>query len=318
LTLGGGGTDLPFYSSKHGGFIVTSALDKYVYLLVKPKFENEIRVSYSVTETVASVDDVKHPVVREALKFLGLKSPLEIVSIADMPAETGLGSSGSFAVGLLHAFHAYQNENPSRQKLAEEASHLEMQILGEPCGVQDSYIAAFGGFICLDVSKSGKVSVSPLKIAEDTVHDLEDNLMFFYTGIKRRACSVLQDQAKSIVNDNPKALDAMHHIKEIGSRVKRALERGDLTEFGKLQHEHWMAKKSTCPMISSNMIDRWYMKALENGALGGKIMGAGGGGFLMLYCENGKTKVRKSMVKDGLREVQFGFEPEGSKITVNM
>lgn len=318
LTLGGGGTDLPSYSSKHGGFVVTSALNKYVYLVVKPKFENEVRVSYSVTEIVPSIDDIKHPVVREALRLLELNSPLEIVSIADMPAETGLGSSGSFAVGLLHALHAFKNENPSRQELAEEASRLEMQILKQPCGVQDSYIAAFGSFMCLDVSRSGSVSVSPLKIPEDTVHDLEDNLLFFYTGIKRRASLVLQAQAKSIEKDNPKALDAMHRVKEIGFKVKHALERGDLTEFGKLQHEHWMAKKSTSSMISSNIIDKWYMRALDNGALGGKILGAGGGGFLMLYCENGKAKIRKSMTKCGLREVRFGFEPEGSKIAVNM
>lgn len=318
LTLGGGGTDLPSYCTKHGGFVITSALDNYVYLVVKPRFEDEVRVSYSVTEIVKSIDEIQHPIVREALKLLELECPLEIVSVADMPAETGLGSSGSFTVGLLHALHAFKNETPSRQKLAEEASRLEMQILKEPCGVQDPYVAAFGGFICLEIPRSGNVSVSPLKICEDTVHDLEDNLMFFYTGIKRKASMVLQAQAKSIENDNPKALDAMNYIKKIGFRVKRALERGDLTEFGKLQHEHWLAKRSTSSITSNSIIDKWYMKALENGALGGKILGAGGGGFLMLYCENGKAKVRKSMAKYGLREVRFGFEPEGSKIAVNM
>ena len=318
LTLGGGGTDLPSYCSKHGGFVVTSALDRYVYVVVKPKFEKKIRVGYSITEIVDFVDELRHPVVREALRLLELECPIEIVSIADMPAETGLGSSGSFTVGLLHALHAFKDEYPSRQKLAEEASHLEMEILKEPCGVQDSYIAVFGSFICLDISKNGNVGVSPLKIVDDIAHDLEDNLMFFYTGIKRKASTVLEAQAKSIEKDNPKSLDAMHHIKEIGFKVKRALERGDLTEFGRLQHEHWMAKRSTSSVISSNIIDKWYARALKNGAIGGKILGAGGGGFLMLYCENGKAKVRKSMVECGLREVRFGFEPEGSKIAVNI
>lgn len=316
--MGGGGTDLPSYSSKYGGFVVTSALNKHIYVLVKDRFEEEVRVSYSTTEIVRSVDDIKHPVVREGLRLLGLKEHLEIVSAADVPAETGLGSSGSFTVGLLHALHAFKDEHPSRASLAEEASRLEMEVLREPCGVQDTYIAAFGGFTCLDIAKNGRVEVSPLNIKDDTARELENNLLFFYTGIKRSALSVLQDQAKHIEKDNPGAVDAMHYIKEIGFRVKHALERGDLAEFGKLQHEHWMAKKSTSPEISSSPIDKWYMRALKNGASGGKIMGAGGGGFLMLYCENGKDRLRKAMSMEGLSEVRFQFEDEGSKIIINI
>ena len=318
LTLGGGGTDLPSYSSNYGGFVVTSALNKHVYVLVKGRFEEEVRVSYSTTEIVRSVDDIKHPVVREGLRLLGLKEHLEIVSAADVPAETGLGSSGSFTVGLLHALHAFKDEHPSRASLAEEASRLEMEVLKEPCGVQDTYIAAFGGFTCLDIAKNGRVEVSPLNIKDDTARELENNLLFFYTGIKRNASSVLQDQAKHIEKDNPGAVNAMHYIKEIGFRVKHALERGDLAEFGKLQHEHWMAKKSTSPEISSSPIDKWYTRALKNGASGGKIMGAGGGGFLMLYCENGKDRLRKAMSMEGLSEVRFQFEDEGSKIIINI
>jgi D-glycero-alpha-D-manno-heptose-7-phosphate kinase len=318
LTLGGGGTDIPSYSSRYGGFVVSSALDKYVYLVVKRRFEDEIRVSYSVTEIVKSVDKIRHPLVREALRFLGLKSHLEIVSIGDMPAETGLGSSGSFIVGLLHALHAYKSENPSQHKLAEEACYLEMKILREPCGVQDHYVGAFGGFVCLDIAKDGKVNVSPLKISEDAVRELENNLLFFYTGIKRSASLVLQDQGKSIEENKSKALDAMHNIKEIGFKVKRALENENLTEFGKLQHEHWMAKKCTSSQIANGPIDKWYMSALKNGAIGGKLMGAGGGGFLMFYCENGRDKLRKAMAREGLKEVDFGFEHEGSKIVINL
>ena len=318
MTLGGGGTDLPSYFSRYGGFVVTSALDKYVYLVVKRRFEEEIRISYSITEIVKSMDDIKHPVVREALRFLGLKSHLEIVSIGDMPAETGLGSSGSFTVSLLHALHAFKDENPSRHKLAEEACFLGMEILKEPSGVQDPYIAAFGGFIYLDIAKDGRVNVSNLKITEETIHELENNLLFFYTGIKRNSTMVLQDQRSSIQEERSKALDAMHHIKDIGFKVKHALENGNLSEFGRLQHEHWLAKRETSSKISNGPIDRYYKEGLQNGALGGKLVGAGGGGFLMFYCENGKDRLRKVMVKEGLREVRFNFEREGSKIIINL
>lgn len=317
LTLGGGGTDLASYYSKFGGFVISAALDKHVYLVVKRRFEEEIRVSYSVTEIVNSVDDLKHPIVREALRLLGLKKQLEIVSIADIPSKTGLGSSGSFTVGLLHALHAYKCENPSRQALAEEACHIEMAILKEPVGKQDPYIAAFGGFICFDIGRDGVVHVSPLKIPADAISELENNLLFFYTGIKRKASYVLQDQRSAVERDETRTVETMHRIKEIGVRVKKTLERGDLTEFGKLQHEHWLAKKNLSPKISNNLIDRWYELALKKGAIGGKIMGAGGGGFLMLYCEDGRDELRKAMAREGLEEVRLRFEREGSKITIN-
>jgi len=297
--------------------VVTSALDRYIYLTVNRRFEEEVRVSYTVTEMAKFIDDITHPVIREALRLLDLKSHLEIVSIGDIPAETGLGSSGSFTVGLLHTLHAFKHENPSCQRLAEEACHLQMEILKEPCGVQDPYIAAFGGIICLDIANNGRVDVSPLKISNDVLRELEGNLLFFYTGIKRSASLVLQDQRKSIENDG-RALEAMHSIKEIGIKVKDALERGNLTEFGQLQHEHWMAKKCTSPQIANGPIDKWYAKALKSEAIGGKIIGAGGGGFLMFYCENGKERLRKAMAREGLREVDFGFEREGSKIVMNI
>jgi D-glycero-alpha-D-manno-heptose-7-phosphate kinase len=195
---------------------------------------------------------------------------------------------------------------------------LEMKILKEPCGVQDPYIAAFGSFICLDISSDGMTNVSPLKISDDTVRELENNLLFFYTGITRSASLVLQDQGKSIEKNRSSVLDAMNRIKEIGFKVKHTLENGDLTEFGRLQHEHWMAKKSTSQQIANGPIDRWYARALKSGAIGGKIMGAGGGGFLMFYCDDCKEKVRKAMAREGLREVRFGFEREGSKIIINL
>jgi D-glycero-alpha-D-manno-heptose-7-phosphate kinase len=315
--LGGGGTDLPSYYSKFGGFVVTSSLDKYVYVVVKPRFEEEVRVSYSITEIVNDVNDIRHPVVREALKLLGIEKHLEVISIADVPSNTGLGSSGSFTVGLLHALHAFKGENPSRQRLAEEACHLEMDILKEPCGKQDQYIAAFGGFKCLNIDGDGRVEVEPLKISEDSVRELEDNLLFFYTGIKRESSSVLSEQRKHIERGG-ESLEAMHRIKEIGFKSKGALERGDLAEWARLQHEHWMAKRGTAKSMTTSIIDKWYRLGIESGALGGKLMGAGGGGFLMFYVENNKNRVRKVMAEEGLREVRFGFSMDGSKIMINM
>ena len=318
LTLGGGGSDLPSYSSKYGGFVVTSAIDKYIYLIVNHRFEEPVRVSYSITEIVEPIGSIKHPVIREALELLNLRSNLEIISIAEVPAETGLGSSSSFTVGLLHALHMYKDEHLTRQALAEEACRLQMEILKEPCGFQDSFIAAFGGFVCLDIDKNGLVNVSALRIRDDAVRELENNLVFFYTGIKRSSSVVLKDQGYAVKQDGSKELEAMHEVKEIGYKVKRALESGNIAEFGKLQHEHWMVKKRTSAAISSGLIDKWYDLGLKNGALGGKLMGAGGGGFLMFYCENSRDKLRKAMAKEGLREVRFGFEPDGSKIPLHL
>ncbi len=318
LTLGGGGTDLPAYSSRYGGFVVTSAIDKYIYLVVNSRFEKPIRASYSITEIVEPVSSIKHPVIREALQLLNLKSNLEIISIAEVPAETGLGSSSSFTVGLLHALHMHKDEHLTRQVLAEEACRLQMDILAEPCGYQDTFIATFGGFICLDIQKNGKVNVSPLKIPDETLRELENNLVFFYTGIKRSSSFVLKDQGAAVAQDGSKQLEAMHMIKDIGYKVKHTLENGDITEFGRLQNEHWKVKKRTSPTVSNGLIDKWYDVGLKNGALGGKLMGAGGGGFLMFYCENGRDGLRKAMAKEGLREVAFNFEHEGSKISLNL
>ncbi len=316
--MGGGGTDLPSFYSKYGGFVVTSAIDKYIYVMTKGRFEEEIRLSYSITEIVDSIDKLKHPVVREGMRLLDLKSAIEIVSIADMPAETGLGSSGSFTVGLLNALHAFKDESLARNKLAEEACTLEMDILKEPSGVQDPYIASFGGFICLDISRDGKVDVSTLKIPDDAIHELQSNLVFFYTGMKRSSALVLQDQKASIGVNKSEALESMRRIKEIGYKVKKALEQGNVSEFGRLQNEHWQAKKGTSSKISSGPIDKYYELGMKNGALGGKLIGAGGGGFFMFYCENGKDKLKKVMMNEGLREVRFGFEREGSKIIINL
>jgi D-glycero-alpha-D-manno-heptose-7-phosphate kinase len=318
LTLGGGGTDLPSYSNRYGGFVVTSAINKYIYLVVNRRFEAPVRASYSVTEIVYPIGEIKHPVIREALKLLNLQSNLEIISVAEVPAKTGLGSSSSFTVGLLHALHTYKDEFLSRQTLAEEACAVQMDILKEPCGYQDTFIAAYGGFICLNIDQTGRVEVSHLRIPDETMRELENNLVFFYTGLERSSTDVLRDQGTNVKQGGSKALDAMHQIKDIGYKVKHALENGDLSEFAKLQDEHWQVKKATSGAISSERIDRWYELGLQNGALGGKVMGAGGGGFLMFYSDNGRDKLRKAMAKEGLREIAFGFEPEGSKISLHL
>ena len=317
LTLGGGGTDLPSYYSKYGGFVISSSLDKFIYVIVKERFEEEVRVSYSITEIVNDVNHIKHPVVREALKLLGLEKHLEIVSIADAPSRAGLGSSGSFTVGLLHALHAFKGENPSKRELAEEACHIEMDILKEPCGKQDQYIASFGGFKCLHIDRDGVVEVEDLKISEESIRELENNLLFFYTGILRDSFQVLSEQKRRMENPGD-ALEAMHKIKEIGFRAKKSLERGDLAEWARLQHEHWMAKRGTASSMTTSLIDKWYWLGIENGAIGGKLIGAGGGGFLMFYVEGNKTGVRRVMAGEGLREVRFGFSRDGSKIMINM
>lgn len=218
------------YYSKFGGFVVTSSLDKYIYVIVKERFEEEVRVSYSVTEIVKEVEEIRHPVVREALKLLGLRKHLEIVSVADVPSRAGLGSSGAFTVGLLNALHALKGENPSRHELAEEACRIEMDLLKEPCGKQDQYIASYGGFKCLKIERDGKVDVEALKISEEQVRELENNLLFFYTGILRDPREVLSEQSRR-VESAEEALQAMHKIKEIGFKAKRALERGDLTKW---------------------------------------------------------------------------------------
>ena len=232
MTLGGGGTDLPAYSSKYGGFVVTSAIDRYIYLVINRRFEEPIRASYSITEIVHPIDDIKHPVIREVLKLLGLKSNLEIISIAEVPSKTGLGSSSCFTVGLLHALHTYKDEFLTRQTLAEEACDVQMDILKEPCGYQDTFIAAFGGFICLNIQTDGRVEVSTLRIPQEAIRELEHNMAFFYTGIERSASIVLQDQGANMKQDGSKELDAMHAIKDIGFKVKHALEKEMLLSLG--------------------------------------------------------------------------------------
>ena len=318
LPLGGGGTDLPAFYSRYGGHFVSATINKYVYILVNPRFEDSIRVSYSKTEIVDTVDEIEHPIVREAMRLVGVDRGLEIVSIADMPANTGLGSSGTFTVALLHALHTLKREQLPAQELAEEAFHIEAEILGEPVGKQDQYIAALGGICAMEIDRQGHVRVKPLSTTHALAQEFENSVLLFYTGLQRRAGDVLSGQSAALTAGAPTVTKSLSLIKELGHQSWEALEKGDLNRFGEIMHLHWEAKRRMSDKISGSQIDHWYSIARESGAMGGKIVGAGGGGFLMLYCENGvKPNLREAMTQQGLHEMPYHIDFEGSKVVIN-
>jgi len=314
ITLGGGGTDVPSYYGEHEGFLVAAAIDKYVYITIHHAFVDDLIVKYSVLERVSSLEDLKHPIVREALKLVGLSGrALEITSMADIPAGTGLGSSGSFTTALLKALYAHVRHLIHPQVLAERACEIEIDRLREPIGKQDQYIAAYGGVTCFRFNRDGQVNAWPAKLSTETMYNLEDNLLLFFTGYSRAASSILQEQDKKTKQHDPEMVANLHYVKQLGHRSLKALEDGDLTEFGRLMHEHWEHKKRRSSGMSNPAIDQWYNLAMENGAVGGKLIGAGGGGFLMFYAED-KARLRHTMMEAGLSEVRFRFDFEGTKI----
>ena len=319
ISLGGGGTDLPSYYSRYGGFILGAAINKYLYIYVnRPAADDFIRVKYSCYEQVSSPDQVQHDLVRPALKLLDLNGSLEIVSMADIPAGTGLGSSSTYLIALLTALHELKREKVPTQVVAEQACHVEMDLAGHPAGKQDHYLAAFGGITCLDIETDGQVHVSPLNISITAVDEFRNNVLLFYTGILRQSADVLEAQQKDTQRGDATVVNSLHRTKELGYRVKEALEQGDLERFGLLLHEHWENKKRRSDKISNPQIDRWYDIARENGAIGGKIMGAGGGGFFAFYCSNNhKAQLRKVLATEGLREMPYDFDFEGAKVLVN-
>src|SRR5439155_2372619 len=267
-------------------------------------------------ERVKSVDEVQHPIIREALRLVGIEGrSLEITSMADLPAGTGLGSSGSFTTALLKALHTHQKNLIHPHELAEQACHIEIDRLGEPIGKQDQYIAACGGLTCFQFLPNDEVKAWPLKVDTDTLYNLEDNLLLFFTGYSRSASSILKEQDTRSRRHEHEMVDNLHFVKELGYQSKEALEQGDLHRFAELMNVHWQRKKQRSGAMSNGDIDRWYQLALENGALGGKLIGAGGGGFLMFYAEE-KKRLRQAMMAEGLREVRFGFDFEGTKIIV--
>lgn len=318
VPIGGGGTDLPFFYPHFGGEMVTAAIDKYIYITISErKFYDTFRISYSKTEIVESIDDIENTRVREALRMLDIRDPLEITIVSEVPGKSGLGGSSAFLVGLLKALHAYKREEVSLQRLAEEAAKIEIEILGEPIGKQDQYAAALGNINHLKIDKKGVVSASPINISLDTINTLERNFHIFFTGITRDASDVIKDQAKEAVNDKTK-LESMKQIKEIGIEIKTALEKGDVRQVGRLMNLHWELKKETSSKISSPEIDDLYNYAVENGALGGKIMGAGGGGFFLFYCDREPENFIKKIVDKGLTHIPFKFDFDGSTTIMNL
>lgn len=318
ISLGGGGTDLPSYYERFGGFLITAAIDKYVYITLHETFIPELIIKYSKLERVSKVDDIEHPIIREALKMVGLEAAyFELTSMADIPSGTGLGSSGSFTTALLKALHTYKKNLIPNAEIAAQACDIEINRLKEPVGKQDQYIAALGGITCFTFNKDGGVEAAPAKIAEETRYNLEDNLVLFFTGYSRSAGSILKDQNEKSKQDDAAMIENLHATKEIGFASQRALESGNLREFARLMDEHWQRKKARSTGMSNSKINEWYEVAKANGALGGKLIGAGGGGFLMFYAEEDKSRLRRAMREAGLKEVRFRFDFEGTKLVAS-
>jgi len=315
ITLGGGGTDLPSYYREHEGFLVAAAIDRYVYITIHQMFQSGFIIKYSQLERAERREDIHHPIVREALALTGVTDKVEITSMADIPAGTGLGSSGSFTTALLRALHVHQKTIISTQDLAEQACHIEIERLGEPIGKQDQFIAAYGGVTCFRFNKNDTVEVWPAAVSAETLYNLEDNLVMFFTGTSRSASTILKDQDDRSKSRDSAIIDNLHYVKDLGLRSLKALETGDLRKFGALMDEHWQHKKKRSGAMSNPEIDKWYELAMRNGTLGGKLIGAGGGGFLLFYTED-KKPVRHALREAGLEEVRFRFDFEGTKTLV--
>ena len=314
ISLGGGGTDLASYYEEHEGFLLAAAIDKYVYVSVMRPFTEGIFLKYSQLEHVEEIREVEHPIIRESLQLLNFKTPqIEITTLADIPSGTGLGSSGSFTTALLKALHAHRRKHLNPEELAALACHVEIDILNEPIGKQDQYIAAMGGVTHFTFEKNHNVITKPLEIDIETMHELEDNLLLFFTGYSRSASSILRDQKEKSTSNDSEMLRNLHFVKELGLQSKSSLEEGNIREFGELMNEHWENKKRRSDCMSNPKIDEWYRIALRNGASGGKLVGAGGGGFLMFMAHDRK-KLRKAMSNQGLEEIRFKFDFEGTKI----
>ena len=314
ISLGGGGTDLPSYYQQHGGFLIAAAITQYVHVTMHHTPLNEILLRYSQIEHAARADEIKHPIIREALRLTGIPGPhIEITSMADIPAGTGLGSSGSFTTCLLKVLHKFKRHFIHPRELAEMACHIEIDLLKEPIGKQDQYIAAFGGVTKFEFQRDGFVKAAPVEASEDTLDVLEDNLVMVSTGFYRAASQVLKEQDDRSKQKDQAMIDNLHYVKELGQRSLEAIESGNLTDFGRLMHEHWQHKKKRSGMMSNPDIDRWYQLGIDNGATGGKLIGAGGGGFLLFYTEE-KVRLRRKLREAGLTEVKVAFDYEGTKI----
>ncbi|MBK93951.1 MAG: galactokinase [Rickettsiales bacterium] len=317
ISLGGGGTDLKSYYADHGGFLIAAAIDKYVYVNVMRPFTEGIYLKYSKLEKVDSIKQIQHPIIKEALNIVNLKTPqIEITTLADIPAGTGLGSSGSFTTALIKALYTYKKKHLLQEELAKLACEIEIEKLGEPIGKQDQYIAALGGITCLKFNKDDSVQAEALDISIDTLYDLEDNLLLFFTGYSRSASNILKDQNTKSKNNDKQMIDNLHYVKELGYRSRDALIDGDTTKFGRIMDEHWNHKKKRSSGMSNSKINDLYDLGMKNGAIGGKLVGAGGGGFLMFMAKD-RNRLRNAMKSANLEEVRFSFDFEGTKLVMS-
>ncbi len=314
LSMGGGGTDLPSYYLKHGGFLMAAAINKYVYIMLNKRFYKTIRLSYSKTEIVDTPDQIEHPIFKAALGMTDVVSQVELVSVADVPSNCGLGTSSAFTVALLNALYSYKKNSRSLEELAEAACHLEIGILKEPIGKQDQYVASFGGFRAYWFNKDGSVFTEPVSIKEEDLTKLQSNIILFHVKQERSASSILAAQNKKSGDGDKDTIERLHKIKTLGLRTKKIFERGAIDEFGEILHEHWLTKKKLSRGVSDNFIDEVYAEARRKGALGGKIVGAGGGGFLLVYCPENRSRLIAALGKMGLQPTWFRFEEEGAKI----
>lgn len=321
IPIGGGGTDLPSYYFRYGGEWISAAIDKHVYIAINKRFQKSFKISYSKNEEVEKPEQIQHPIIREAIKLLKIDGGIEIVSVADVPGNTGLGSSGSFTVALLTALHAFLRETsednlPTKKEIAEQACHIPINLLKEPSGKQDEYVAAYGGINSFFASQNGEVKVEPLypqKISPEAIQVLENNLLMFFTGIRRESRDALKIQATATQKGEKEMVENLNRVKEIGREIKGALAKNDFYRFGQLLDLHWQEKIKRAG-TSNPQLNRWYEIAKEAGAIGGKLMGAGGGGFFLFYCENQKDRLRKAMEGQGLKEQPFHFDLEGVKV----
>lgn len=318
IPLGGGGTDLPSYYSKYGGRLISVAIDKYIVTTVnKPVTDKLIRLKYAKSETVKTISRIRHDLIREALRINNVTEGIELSFIADIPAGTGMGSSGTFLVSMLKGIHVFKREEVNAKQVAEEACFIEINQLKKPVGKQDQYVASFGGITQLVIDKKGHVEIEYPSLTKATIEELDASLLLFYTGIKRPSSEILSAQNRATKNGDKKVLENLHFIKEIGDEIVKSLKKEDINTFGKLLNTHWEYKQQLSGKVSNEKINRWYQKGIEAGALGGKLIGAGGGGFLLFCCPGDKNNLRKTMEKEGLKETFFHFDFEGAKLLVH-
>ena len=315
VAIGGGGTDLPSYYSRRGGFFISAAINQYIYIGMQRTFTREIILKYSEMERVQNISDIKHDIIREALKNFDVAQGFEMASFADIPAGTGMGSSGSFTVGFLKGLSALDNKSIPHDQLARDASELVMKKLNRPDGFQDQYTAAYGGINCYTIDTAGTIVVEPLKLSGATLNALRDRLALFFTGFYRQAGEILSQQKEKTELGDAEVLTSLDKIKELGLIIKAELERGNPDAFGEVMREHWEQKKKRSPDMTNSLINQWYETALKNGASGGKVIGAGGGGFLLFYTKD-KEKLLHEMTSAGLTHVRFDFDFEGSSLLV--